>query len=93
MSLKEIRDEIDVIDFNIIRLLNNRMELALMAKKFKSAIKDSAREREILDRGLDPLQVLIPPLDRTYLCRGPLPPPEMTRVRRPIELPGPEGLC
>jgi len=50
MSLKEIRDEIDVIDFNIIRLLNNRMELALMAKKFKSAIKDSAREREILDR-------------------------------------------
>jgi len=50
MNLKEIREGIDLIDSKILTLLNNRMELVLMAKKFKSQIEDREREREILER-------------------------------------------
>ena len=50
MSLKEIRDKIDLLDSKILRALNDRMELALMAKKFKTVIEDTAREKELLDR-------------------------------------------
>ncbi len=50
MSLKEIRRDIDLIDSKILKLLNDRMELVLMAKKFKSKIEDREREREVLDR-------------------------------------------
>ncbi|MFC1533996.1 bifunctional chorismate mutase/prephenate dehydratase [Thermodesulfobacteriota bacterium] len=50
MSLKEIRKRIDLLDSGILKALNDRMELALMAKKFKSNIEDSVREKELLDR-------------------------------------------
>jgi prephenate dehydratase/chorismate mutase len=50
MSLKEIRKNIDLIDSKILKLLNDRMELVLMAKKFKSQIEDSEREKDLLDR-------------------------------------------
>ena len=50
MSLKEIRKNIDVLDSRILKLLNDRMELVLMAKKFKSKIEDSQREKELLDK-------------------------------------------
>ena len=50
MSLKEIRKKIDLLDSKILRVLNERMELALMAKKFKSNIEDRDREAELLDR-------------------------------------------
>lgn len=50
MGLKEIRKNIDRIDSKILMLLNDRMELALMAKKFKSQIEDRGREKEILER-------------------------------------------
>jgi prephenate dehydratase/chorismate mutase len=49
MSLKEIRKNIDRIDSKILRLLNDRMGLALMAKRFKSQIEDSEREKELLE--------------------------------------------
>lgn len=49
MSLKEIRKEIDLLDSRILRTLNDRMELALMASKFKKEIEDSEREKEILE--------------------------------------------
>ena len=49
MSLKEIRKKIDLLDSRIMRALNDRMELALMAKKFKSSIEDSEREKELLE--------------------------------------------
>ncbi|MBW1701693.1 MAG: prephenate dehydratase [Deltaproteobacteria bacterium] len=50
MDLKEIRKKIDHVDSKILRLLNNRMELVLMAKRFKSEIEDSKREKELFDR-------------------------------------------
>ncbi|MFZ0451098.1 MAG: prephenate dehydratase [Desulfatiglandaceae bacterium] len=50
MSLKEIRRAIDILDSEILHLLNHRMELALMAKKFKSEIQDNSREKEVLDK-------------------------------------------
>ena len=50
MTLKRIRRNIDLLDAKLMKLLNDRMEMALMAKKFKAEIKDSEREAEILDR-------------------------------------------
>lgn len=50
MNLKEIRKNIDVLDSKILKLLNGRMELVLMAKKSKSQIEDREREKEVLDR-------------------------------------------
>ena len=50
MGLKDIRKKIDLLDFRILRILNDRMELALMAKKLKSSIEDSDREKEIIER-------------------------------------------
>ena len=50
MGLKEIRKKIDLLDSRILRVLNERMELALMAKKFKSNVEDSVREKELLER-------------------------------------------
>jgi prephenate dehydratase len=50
MNLKEIRRAIDLLDFEILQLLNHRMELALMAKKFKDEIQDNGREKEVLDK-------------------------------------------
>jgi prephenate dehydratase/chorismate mutase len=49
MSLKEIRKNIDLIDSKILKLLKDRMELALVAKKFKSQIEDREREKELLE--------------------------------------------
>ena len=50
MDLKEIRKKIDILDSRILALLNDRMELALMAKKYKSRIEDTDREKELLKR-------------------------------------------
>jgi len=50
MSLKEIRKQIDLLDARILRILNDRMELALMTSKFKHGVEDTEREKEILER-------------------------------------------
>ncbi len=50
MNLGKIRDHIDHIDLEIIKLLNERMELGLRAKKFKNAIYDVERESQVLER-------------------------------------------
>jgi len=50
MGLKEIRKNIDSLDSEILKLLNKRMELVLMAKKFKTKIEDNEREKELLSR-------------------------------------------
>ena len=49
MSLKDIRKGIDVIDSKILELLNDRMQLALMAKRLKSHVEDREREKELLE--------------------------------------------
>lgn len=49
MNLDEIRIKLDKVDFEILKLLNSRMELALMTRKFKQDITDSKREEDVLD--------------------------------------------
>jgi len=50
MNLEEVRKNIDLVDSKILKLISNRMELALMSKKFKAEIKDPKREKELLNR-------------------------------------------
>jgi prephenate dehydratase/chorismate mutase/prephenate dehydratase len=50
MNLNKIRKDIDLLDSKILKLLNDRMELALMSKKFKSRIEDGEREKEVLSK-------------------------------------------
>ncbi len=50
MNLRDIRKNIDLLDSKILKLLNDRMEQALMARKLKTHIKDSQREKELLER-------------------------------------------
>jgi prephenate dehydratase/chorismate mutase len=50
MNLNDIRKNINFLDSKILNLLNDRMELSLMAKSFKSQIEDREREKELLDR-------------------------------------------
>jgi prephenate dehydratase/chorismate mutase len=50
MDLKDVRKQIDFLDSKILRILNDRMELALMARKLKTNIEDNEREKTLLDR-------------------------------------------
>ncbi len=49
MTLEEIRKRINTIDFEILKLLNSRMEFALRTKKFKSSVTDRQREHEVIE--------------------------------------------
>lgn len=48
MTLDDIRRKINTIDFEILKLLNSRMEFALRTKNLKSAISDPKRESEVI---------------------------------------------
>ena len=50
MNLEELRGKLDLIDSEVIKLLNMRMELALRTRKLKEGVLDSGREKEILER-------------------------------------------
>lgn len=50
MNLEEIRKNIDQIDYEILKLLNERIELSLRTRKFKDNIHDRERENQILNR-------------------------------------------
>ena len=49
MNLTNIRNEIDEIDVEIIRLIDKRMELSILSKNYKKNIVDYAREKEVLE--------------------------------------------
>lgn len=49
MELQDVRDNLDRIDYLILKLLNTRMELALRSKKFKESIEDNKREAFVLE--------------------------------------------
>src|SRR5512136_1634882 len=49
MDLKEIRNSIDAIDYEIVKLLNRRLECALRLKRLKSGVVEPAREREVFE--------------------------------------------
>lgn len=50
MSLQEIRNRIDIKDAEILELLQERMALALMSRKFKVNIEDSLRETQLIEK-------------------------------------------
>ena len=50
MTIEEIRTNIDRLDAGIVKLLNDRMEQALMVRKLKQRIEDPERERQVLER-------------------------------------------
>jgi len=50
MSLEKIRNRIDFIDHEILRLLHERIELGLRTKRFKKEIYDKERETQILEK-------------------------------------------
>jgi prephenate dehydratase/chorismate mutase/prephenate dehydratase len=50
VNLNEIRNEIDLTDSKILRLLSKRMGLALQTRKLKTRVQDSQREREVLEK-------------------------------------------
>lgn len=50
MELEELRTKIDRIDYEILKLLSNRMELALRTTKLKGEVADPAREGAVLER-------------------------------------------
>jgi prephenate dehydratase/chorismate mutase len=49
-DLENIRKRIDMIDWDIIQLLNQRMEISVRSRKLKEHVLDPAREREILEK-------------------------------------------
>ena len=49
MDLNDIRKRIDMIDFEILKLLNSRLEYALRTKRFKTQITDQKRESEVIE--------------------------------------------
>lgn len=48
MKLKKLREKINLTDFEIIKLLNSRLELVLKLKKLKEGVTDIKREKEVL---------------------------------------------
>lgn len=48
MDLEGVRKQIDRIDFEVLALLNRRMELALTSRKFKNEVLDEGREKDVL---------------------------------------------
>ena len=51
MGLQDLRGKIDLIDFEIVKLLNRRFEYALRTKNLKPAVQDTEREAQILEEG------------------------------------------
>ena len=45
MDLKKVRQRIDRIDYEIVKLLNERIELGLRTRKLKPAVEDKEREK------------------------------------------------
>ena len=50
MDIHDLRREIDRIDFELVKLIKTRMEVALKTKKFKADIADSHRETDVISR-------------------------------------------
>lgn len=59
MKLEDIRKQIDILDGRLIKLLTERMEQAVLAKRFKKKIEDKNREQEILNKIRESAQTLI----------------------------------
>lgn len=49
MDLKKLRDKIDILDFQLLKMLDKRMEIALRLKRYKKNIEDKTREKEVIE--------------------------------------------
>jgi prephenate dehydratase/chorismate mutase len=49
MDLHEVRERIDRIDYEIVKLLNERIELGLRTRKLKPAVEDKEREKQVIE--------------------------------------------
>lgn len=50
MNLEDLRKDIDSLDARILSLLNERMEKAILTRRFKEGILDSGREAAVIER-------------------------------------------
>ena len=50
MDINSIRENIDKIDQQILKLLDDRMQQAVMIRKFKEKTEDKTREQEVLKK-------------------------------------------
>ena len=62
MTLDDLRLEIDKIDAKLLSLLNERMEKAILTRKFKTATEDKTREAAVLDKIARASHGLVDPL-------------------------------
>jgi prephenate dehydratase/chorismate mutase/prephenate dehydratase len=49
MDLTAVRDKINRIDYEIVKLLNERLELSVRTKKLKRRVVDPGREKEVME--------------------------------------------
>lgn len=77
MDLKEIREKINSVDYEIVKLLNERVELALRTKKLKPQVIDKEREKQVIENvERIPLQLVSKDFSRKLFeeiiseCRG-----------------------
>lgn len=49
MNLNDIRQEIDVLDGKILKLINERMEKAILTRRLKNDALDEGREKQVLE--------------------------------------------
>lgn len=49
MELDKLRKKINLVDSEILKLLNERMEIALRTRKFKKEVTDAEREKKLLE--------------------------------------------
>jgi prephenate dehydratase/chorismate mutase/prephenate dehydratase len=61
MNLEDLRKDIDGLDARILALLNERMEKAILTRRFKEGIVDSSREAAVLDKVRRQSRCLIDP--------------------------------
>ena len=54
MPLKKLRDKIDLIDNNLIKLLEQRLKLTNQTIRYKKKITDCIREKQILKKTDNP---------------------------------------
>jgi len=59
VNLEDIRKQIDILDGKLMKLLTERMEQAILAKRFKKEIEDKSREQQILDKIRESAETLL----------------------------------
>ncbi len=61
MKLNLLRENIDIIDQKLIKLLNDRMEQAVMSRKLKEKVEDTGREENVIEKIRDSSTGLLDP--------------------------------